>query len=215
MTQFSNLEAIQIAKTKLLKWAAIQIYYYLIAADGEINEQEMESFLEIAKETDPLFDQYKAQLIEECENQVKKASEEEKRCAVLKEGIDLVYRDQLREIFHGLEGKSGQINANMFIWNMLSIVMCDGTYADEESELIHYVVRKFDLDQEVFLELDNAMKAILDIDQSIAWMTQKENPFVIKGTIWEISSSEIGRFIDEFTGRREVILSSVKEMTKE
>lgn len=214
MTQFSRLEVIQSFKTKILKWAAIQIYYYLIVADGEISEQEMESFLEIAKETDPLFDQYKEQLIEECKTQVGKITEEEKRCAVLKEGIDLVCQDQLSEILKGLESKSGHINVNMFIWNMLSIAMSDGTYADKERELIQYVVERFELDKVAFLELENAMKAIQDIDQSIAWMVHKDNPFVIRGKNWNISSSDKGKYIDEFTSRREVIFNNVKESTK-
>lgn len=214
MTQFSRLEVIQSFKTKILKWAAIQIYYYLIAADGEISEQEMESFLEIAKETDPLFDQYKEQLIEECKNQMGKITEEKNRCTVLKEGIDLVHRDQLSEILKGIESKSGHINANMFIWNMLSIAMSDGTYANKERELIQYVVEKFELGKAAFLELENAMKAMQDIDQSIAWMVHKENPFVIRGKNWNISSSDKGKYIDEFTSRREVIFNSVKESTK-
>lgn len=215
MTQFSRLEAIQSLKTRLLKWAAIQIYYYLIAADGVISDQEMEDFLEIAKETDPLFDQYKEQLIEECKNQVGKTTEEENRCTVLKEGIDLVHRDQLSEIMKGLESKSGYINANMFIWNMLSIAMSDGTYADKERELIQYVVEKFELGKATFLELENAMKAIQDIDQSIVRMIQKENPFVIRGKNWNISSSDKGKYIDEFTSRREVIFNSVKELIRD
>lgn len=215
MTQFSRLEAIQSLKTRLLKWAAIQIYYYLMAADGVISDQEMEGFLEIAKETDPLFDQYKEQLIEECKNQVGKITEERNRYAVLKEGIDLVHQDQLNEILNGLEAKSGHINANMFIWNLLSIAMRDGAYTKEEKELIQYVIERFDLDQVMFLELDNAMKTILDIDQSIVRMIQKENPFVIRGKKWNISSSDKGKYIDEFTSRREVIFNSVKELIRD
>lgn len=200
--------------TKLLKWAAIQIYYYLMAADGEICEQEMESFLEIAKATDPLFDQYKEALIEECKNQVNKITGEENRYAVLKEGIDLVHRDQHKEILRGLGWKSGYINSNMFIWNMLSIATTDEAYADEERRIIQYVVDKLELEEAVFLELENAMKSVLDIDRSIAWMVNKDNPFVIKGGDWDrdIESSETVGIIEEFTNRREIILNSVKYM---
>lgn len=199
---------------KMLKWAAIQIYYYLIAADGKICEQEMESFLAAAKETDPLFDQYRESLMEECKNQVNKITGEENRYAVLKQGIDLVHRDQRREILKGIAWKSGDINANLFIWNMLSIAMSDEAYVNEERELIQYVIEKFELDKAVFLELENAMKAILAIDQSIAWMIQKENPFVIRGKNWDISSSDKGIYIDEFRSRREVIFNSVKQATQ-
>ncbi|MCM1210238.1 MAG: TerB family tellurite resistance protein [Blautia sp.] len=197
--------------TKLLKWAAIQIYYYLIAADGEICDQEMETFLEIAKETDPLFDQYKEDLIEECQNQVNKITGKENCYAVIKEGIDLVHRDQRKEILRGLDMQAGYINSKMFLWNMLSIVMSDGTYADAERKSLQYVVEKFKLDATLFLEWENAMKAILDIDRSIAQMLDKESPFVIKGKYSDIESSETAGIIKEYTNRREIILNSVKE----
>ena len=198
--------------TKLLKWAAIQIYYYLIAADGEISEQELECFLEIAKETDPLFDQYKDALMQECKNQVGKIGGQEKRYDVLKEGIDLVHHDQRRDILRGSAGKAGEIDANRFIWNMLSIAMSDEKYADEECEMIQYVVEKFELDAAVFLELENAMKAIVDIDRSIARMTCKEKPFVITEAYWNVKSSEVCGLIDEFINRKEIIFNSVKKM---
>lgn len=199
---------------KLVKWAAIQIYYYLIAADGEICGQEMETFLEIATQTDPLFEQYKDSLIEECRNQVNKITGEENRYAVIKEGVDLVHRDQRKEILREIDWKSGHINASMFIWNMLCIAMSDGRYADEEQEIIRYVIERFGLNKVVFLELENAMKAIQDIDKSIARMVEKENPFVIRGKIWDISSTDKGQFIDEFKNRREVIFNSVKQTTQ-
>lgn len=198
--------------TKILKWAAIQIYYYLIAADGEICNQEMESFLEMAKETDPLFDQYKEELIEECRDQVNKIINKKNCYAVIKEGIDLVHRDQRKEILRGLDWKSGYIDPNVFIWNMLSIAISDGTYASEEREIIQYVVKKFEMDMAVLMELENAMEAIIEIDRSITWLSHKDKPFVIKGSNQNIKSSETVRVIEEFTSRREIILNSVKEI---
>ena len=74
------------------------------------------------------------------------------------------------------------------------------------------MVEKFELDGAVFLELENAMKAIVDIDRSIARMTCKENPFVIKEAYWDVKSSEVCGLIDEFINRKEIIFNSVKVM---
>ncbi|MCM1086611.1 MAG: hypothetical protein NC419_00525 [Muribaculaceae bacterium] len=171
--------------------------------------------MEIAKETDPLFDQYKEDLIEECQNQVNKITGKENCYAVIKEGIDLVHQTQ-REKSEGFITLSlfifmDYINSDIFLWNMLSIVMSDGTYADEEREIIQYVIEKFELDAVLFLELENAMKAILDIDRNIAQMLDKEGPFVIKREYFDIKSSETVSIIEEYTNRREIILNSVKE----
>ena len=109
-------------------------------------------------------------------------------------------------------GNIDRMEASLILWNLLSIAVSDKEYAPEEQKLIRYMVRKMDIDKDIYLEMENAMKTIQTIDHTIALLSSRDNGFVIKGSHLEIYSSKIGEIVKEFTERRDVIFNSMKEM---
>ncbi len=186
---------------------AVKLYYYLIAADGEVKQTELEKFEEIGKETDTSFVDYKDEVIEECNRQIKKVIDEDEYFEVIKEGIDEVLGKDSSLMSRFM---FGGIGAPLVLWNLLSIAVSDKEYAPEEQKLIRYMVRKMGIDKDIYLEMENAMKSIQAIEHTITLLSNKG--FVIKGNHLEIYSSEIGKIVREFTERRDVIFSSMKEM---
>ena len=142
---------------------AVKFYYYLIAADGEVRQSELEKFEEIGKETDTSFMNYKEEVIKECNRQIEKVIDEDEYFEVIKEGIDETLGEE--------------------------------EYAPEEQKLIRYMVRKMDIDKDIYLEMENAMKTIQTIDHTIALLSSRDNGFVIKGSHLEIYSSKIGEIV--------------------
>lgn len=106
----------------------------------------------------------------------------------------------------------GGIGAPLVLWNLLSIAVSDKEYAPEEQKLIRYMVRKMGIDKDIYLEMENAMKSIQAIEHTITLLSNQDKGFVIKVNHLEIYSSEIGKIVREFTERRDVIFSSMKEM---
>lgn len=188
---------------------AVKLYYYLIAADGEVKQSELEKFEEIGKETDTSFVDYKDEVIEECNRQIKKVIDEDEYFEVIKEGIDEVLGKDSSLMSRLM---FGGIGAPLVLWNLLSIAVSDKEYAPEEQKLIRYMVRKMKLDKDIYLEMENAIKTIQNIDRTITLLSSQDKGFVIKGNHLEIYSSAIGETVKEYTQRRDVIFNSIKEL---
>lgn len=188
---------------------AVKLYYYLIAADGEVKQSELEKFEEIGKETDTSFVDYKDEVIEECNRQIKKVIDEDEYFEVIKEGIDEVLGKDSSLMSRLM---FGGIGAPLVLWNLLSIAVSDKEYAPEEQKLIRYMVRKMKIDKDIYLEMENAIKTIQNIDRTITLLSSQDKGFVIKGNHLEIYSSAIGETVKESTQRRDVIFNSIKEL---
>lgn len=189
---------------------AVKFYYYLIAVDGEVRQSELEKFEEIGKETDISFMNYKEEVIKECNRQIEKVIDEDEYFEVIKEGIDETLGEE--EDFYRKYSSYDRIEASLILWNLLSIAVSDKEYAPEEQKLIRYMVRKMGIEKDIYLEMENAIKTIQDIDHTITLLSNRDKGFVIKGNHLEIYSSEIGKIVKEFTERRDVIFNSMKEM---
>ena len=186
---------------------AVKLYYYLIAADGEVKQSELEKFEEIGKETDTSFVDYKDEVIEECNRQIKKVIDEDEYFEVIKEGIDEVLGKDSSLMSRLM---FGGIGAPLVLWNLLSIAVSDKEYAPEEQKLI--MVRKMKIDKDIYLEMENAIKTIQNIDRTITLLSSQDKGFVIKGNHLEIYSLAIGETVKEYTQRRDVIFNSIKEL---
>lgn len=181
----------------------------MIAADGEVKQSELEKFEEIGKETDTSFVDYKDEVIEECNRQIKKVIDEDEYFEVIKEGIDEVLGKDSSLMSRLM---FGGIGAPLVLWNLLSIAVSDKEYAPEEQKLIRYMVRKMKIDKDIYLEMENAIKTIQNIDRTITLLSSQDKGFVIKGNHLEIYSSAIGETVKEYTQRRDVIFNSIKEL---
>ncbi|MDE6406326.1 MAG: TerB family tellurite resistance protein [Lachnospiraceae bacterium] len=189
---------------------AVKFYYYLIAADGEVKQSELEKFEEIGKETDTSFGDYRDEVIKECKQQLKKVIDEDEYYEVIKEGIDEALGEE--NDFYRNYSSYDRIGASLVLWNLLSIAVSDKEYAAEEQKLIRYMVRKLEIDKVVYLEMENAIKTIQNIDRTIMLLSNQDKGFVIKDNNLEIDSSIIGETVKEYTQRRDVIFNSIKEL---
>lgn len=193
---------------------AVKLYYYMIAADGEVKQTELEKFEEIGKETDTSFADYKDEVIEECNRQIGKVIDEDEYFEVIKEGIDEVLgrNDPSKRIRYFGDIGTLCVGAPLVLWNLLSIAVSDKEYAPEEQKLIRYMVRKMEIEKDIYLEMDNAIKTIQSIDRTIALLSNQDKGFIIKSRNLEIYSTEMGETVKEYTQRRDVIFNSIKEL---
>lgn len=197
---------------------AVKIYYYMIAVDGEIKESEIEKFKEIGMQTDASFLDYSEKVIAECGQQLEKVIDEDEYLEVIEEEIDKIFDkdDQLffseDDDFFENDVFSKKIEASNVLWNLLCIATSDKEYSSEEQKLIRYLVRKLKIDKDVYMEMENAMKAIQNIDRTIAMLSDRDSGFVMKRNHCEIYSSAIGETVKQYAERRDVIFNSVKEL---
>ena len=173
---------------------ALQIIYYLMAADGTVSHREEETFDAIGSELDPDFADNKPAIIETCSAQLEKIIDPEDYYDVLQDGVK-------NAIQSSGESADTFISPKLLTWDLLTIAYSDEHYDETEWKLLKYVIRKLHVDKTVFLEMESSMLTILDIEMEIAWIKTTNQPYLT-----------IEARINELAKRKSVIFESVKDL---
>lgn len=173
---------------------ALQIIYYLMAADGTVYHSEEEKFDAIGAALDPNFADSKPAIIKDCQAQLEKVIDPEDYYDVLQDGVE----DAIQS---SNETADILIAPKLLVWNLLTIAYSDESYDETERKLIKYIVRKLQIDKAVFLEMESSILTILDIEKEIAWIKTTDRPYLT-----------IEARVNELTKRQAVIFDSVKDL---
>lgn len=180
------------------KKSAIMTFYYLIAVDKTVSDEEIDTFESIAKEIDPdFYNLYKDSLDEDYRNQIEKLIDEEDFYDVMLEGVDKILFQELSE------GELG-ISSRLLLWNLLVVAFCDGNYSIEERRLIKHIVRMLDIEKDIFLEMEQLMKANVAVGNELKAIERSDKPY-----------NEIRPMVEELEKRREVIVTSAKALIED
>lgn len=173
---------------------ALQIIYYLMAADGTVSHREEETFDAIGSELDPDFADNKPAIIKTCSAQLEKIIDPEDYYDVLQDGVK-------NAIQSSGESADTFISPKLLTWDLLTIAYSDEHYDETERKLLKYVIRKLHVDKTVFLEMESSMLTILDIEKEIAWIKTTNQPYLT-----------IEARINELAKRKSVIFESAKDL---
>ena len=174
--------------------SALKIIYYLMAVDGEIFHSEEEKFDAIGKDLDPDFAKNRELIISECQTQMDKVIEQEDFYDVIRDGVEnaLLLSRQTEDSF---------ITPKLLVWNLLTVAYSDENYDDAERRLIKYLVRKTNIDNAVFLEMESSILTLMDIEKELAWIKTTSKPYLV-----------IEAMVNELADRKNVIFESVKDL---
>ncbi|MGE9932823.1 hypothetical protein ACQRAR_09095 [Anaerovoracaceae bacterium SGI.174] len=175
-------------------WSALQIIYYLMAADGEIFHGEEEKFDSIGVELDPDFGNHKERIVKACQKQMRKARPFEDYYGTLLDGIDEIFT-------HPSKVKASCIGIKVLIWNLLSVAFSDEKYDDRERNLIEEVVCRTNMNRAIFLEMEGSFFTLMDIEKEIHWIKTTEQPYLV-----------IEEIVKELEHRKSVIFESVEDL---
>lgn len=180
------------------KKSAIMTFYYLIAVDKTVSDEEIDIFESIANEIDPdFYNVYKDSLNDDYRNQIEKLIDEEDFYDVILEGVDKVLFQELSE------GEQG-VSSRHLLWNLLVVAFCDGNYSIEERRLIKHIVRMLDIEKDIFLEMEQLMKANVAVGNELEAIERSDKPY-----------NEIRPMVEELEKRREVIVTSAKALIED
>lgn len=170
--------------------SALKLIYYLIAADSKIEQSELAMLDSIGHELMPDFDQQKETIIEECTIQIGKAASPEMLRSLLQESMT-------KELLIPRKKSDPVISSRHLLWNLLSTAYADGEYASSEAAYLQSFVRVFELDPDLFAEMEDSFLAASEIEQQLAWVKTLDEPWrFIEGVVRELET------------RRQVILQS-------
>ncbi len=180
--------------TAIAPQSAVKIFYYLMAIDRKITQDEEERFDLIGREMDPAFEEHKEALINECKAQMEKIIDAEDYYEAIQDGVEAALSGEQVSI-------CGFVTPKLLLWDLLTIAYGDGEYGEEERKLLKYVVRKLNIAKDVFLEMESSILTVSDIEKEMEW---------IKGT--DRSYLVVEKQIKELEKRRNDILLAVKAL---
>ena len=173
---------------------ALKVMYYLMSADGHMDESEMNRFEQIGEETDRLFSYHKASVISDC----KKVIEREKDSAFY---LDNLFQGASEAIHHSQNENGGIISEKLLIWNLLAIGHSDQEYSDEEKRYIRNVARLLNIDTSVLLEMETAIHTINALETEENWLKSENRKY-----------SEIESHLKDIDTRKKTILQGIKAL---
>ena len=177
---------------------AISVFYYLIAVDGNVTESEVDTFISVGKELDPIFfDQYKDEIASTYCEQIQTMIEDEDFYDVIAEGVD-------KALVNVVEDGSGGISSRLLLWNLLVVAFSDGEYSQAERRLIKHIVRTQGIEKDIFLEMEQLMKANVAVSKELETMERSDKPY-----------NEMRPIIEELEGRRTVIINSATALIED
>ena len=174
--------------------SAMKIFYYLMAIDRKITPEEEEQFDLIGQDMDPDFEVHKEALVNECREQMGKIIDDGDYYDVIQDGVENALTGEQ-------ESNNGFLTPKVLIMDMLTIAYGDNEYGEEERKLLKYVVRKLNIAKDVFLEMENSLLAVNDIDKEINWIKGTDRPYLV-----------IENQIHELEKRKNDILTAVKAL---
>ncbi len=174
---------------------ALKIIYFLIAADGELKEEEQEQFSLICKELDPEEKLDREKLIASCKEFIRPN--------------DLEYLDYITDgiqdaLNHSRTTGKGTIPKNMLLWDLLSVAWTDSDYAGSEKQVLRLISRRMEIDQTIILEMEAASEAIRAVLKEKTFLINSDRPY-----------GEVAPRIEELDKRKKELMESVYQLIED
>lgn len=187
-------ESAPIRITSISTRNALKVFYYMMAADGELFHGEEEKFDQIGQEISPEFEKIRADVIAECQQQLDKVIDSADYYDVLQDGVE-------DAILSSAKTADSFITPKLLVWDLLTLSYSDEQYDETERRLLKYIVRKLDIDKAVFLEMESSIQTLMDLEKEQQWIKTTERPYLT-----------IEAMVNEIEDRKHVIFDSVKAL---
>ena len=150
---------------------AVMVFCYLLHVDGEITEQESEKLDEIGMELDKYhFLDYKDELLEVCQAQLRSVIDKEDSYDVLAEGVD-------KALYAPAADDDEVVASRFLVWNLLTLAYGDDIYHHDERRLIKHIVRVCGIPRDVFLEMEQLMRSAIEVTRERELLSESDRPY--------------------------------------
>ena len=184
--------------TVIKKRSVVEVFYYLMAIDGDPDQIMMTKFYELGTEVDAdQFPEYRDELVDYCSRQKCRMIDPEDYYDVLSECVDRSLKQTTDNVEEGMTSR-------MLVWNLLVNALYDRKYSDNERRLIKHIVRTLNIETSVFLEMEQLIKTSVAVSDEIEWLKTSDRPF-----------NEIAPIFDEAQRRAKVISDSAMALIED
>lgn len=136
------------------------LYYLYMISDGEVSYNEEKMFDEICKEL-RLNEEEKKAVVNKCK--------EKALCS--KSSFDAIMIEKLDEqVGKSLFGFKNASSLARIIWNLINLGYADTCFSGEEKKIVEYLIKKWNVKQEVYGEMINTADTMLALTKQKEWL---------------------------------------------
>ena len=117
---------------------------------------------------------------------------------------ELFYGDKYNVMGEVVKQVFARQDVRLLVWNMLVIAFSNKNYSSFERKLIKHIVRVWNMDRTVFLEMEQIIKTHADIMAELEYTNQSNRPY-----------SEVRPIVDELERRQKVVLNCAKQLIED
>ena len=163
---------------------ALRIFYYLMFADGQMLEEELESFSTIVDEMCPDQAIDKDALIAECEKELQAVGGSMNPFTRV-----MLCADRVLHAPEPMSENETTVTPKLLVWDLLAIAYSDGSCEEAERDLIMHIASLLAIDEATVLEMEASSLALIDIEREINWLKTTDQPYlVIESAIHELDN---------------------------
>ncbi len=136
------------------------LYYLYMMSDGEISGNERKLFSKICKEMD-LDEDDKRVVMKKCKEMTKNSSTI--LGVILSNNLD-------EQVGRGWLGITNSSMLSSVIWNLVNLGYADKVYSDDEKRIVDHLVKKWEIDPEVYQEMVDTADTMLALTNQKEWV---------------------------------------------
>jgi hypothetical protein len=132
------------------------------------------------------FSDNRRSIISKCNEIINRAIDQNDLYDVISEGIV----EQANYSFNTFDSDY-DVNTKQCLWLLVNLAFHDGTYTDNEKKIIRSLMRKWNIDKSILLEMEETAETLFDLDKYRYWMETRNEPYsVIKSYVQELDKNQ-------------------------
>lgn len=136
-----------------------RLYYLYMRADGHVSNDEEKAFGDICKKLRIKAEDQK-EIISECEELVKDSTEV----------LEVIIREKIdKKAKRWIVSKSAY-SLLKIIWNLINLGYADKVYSENKKEIVDYLVRKWNVKEEIYQEMLDTANTIQALRKQKEWI---------------------------------------------
>jgi hypothetical protein len=147
----------------------LKIAYFFLSVDRPINETDIKKIDELGNGIEE-YAKIKEAIFGECDKALSQSFDDDDRFDVVLEGI--LKAEKTSSV--GWVEKAVQKKC---LWVLVNLAFYDGSYTENEKRLIRSLMRKWEIDKSILVEMEDSAETLVDLDRHRTWIKTTNYPY--------------------------------------
>ena len=158
--------------------AALQIFYFLMSADGEIAEAELVRFNEICAEFGTAYVEQAESIVSDCGARLDAHASSVPLVSAMSCVDEILYTSPTRVAVDAANDQQLFVLPKQLVWSMLVVGYSDEAFDEAEREVVNRVASHFAVDEVLVRELEHAVLTLGDLEREERWVKTTGRPYL-------------------------------------